>query len=124
MLKIKIISILFILNIVHAIALPPTKDKITLSFLEVKDPVLEFVASDINNMILRKNKGFLWPVTKITFTKNGDKLFFDVMAIDNSWYNMFKEDETPYGYFVVNRRMFIVSYKNNTSVQLEEYFEK
>ncbi|MDU1889186.1 MAG: hypothetical protein E6767_00730 [Dysgonomonas sp.] len=101
-----------------------SKDKVTLSFLILQDEALQFVASDINSMILRKNKGFLWPATKVVFSKDGDRLLFNVMAIDNSWCNMFQEGEKPYGYFVESGRVFIVSVKGDSPVEVEKYFER
>lgn len=128
--KIKVVLLLLILTTFQTFATSfPTdegkdKEKVTLSFMTLHDKALEFVTSDINNMIMRKNKGFLWPATKIVFMKEGEKLLFKVMAIDNSWCNMFQEGENPYGYIVVNGRVFIVSVKNDSPVEIEKYFER
>lgn len=97
-------------------------NKITLAYIEIKDDAIKFVASDVHSMILRKNKGFLWPATKITFSEKNDQLYFDITAIDNSWCNMFCMGETPYGYFVLNGRMFIVTSKDDSNIDLDKYF--
>ena len=96
--------------------------KVTLSYYVVKDDAIRFVTSDIHHMILRKNKGFLWPATKIVFFKKEGKLHFDVTAIDNSWCNMFCDGEKPYGYFVVGGRVFIAASKGDEPIDFEEYF--
>lgn len=126
MIKIKILTLLLLLGIMPVSANNPEKEesKIVLPYLKLKDAAIEFVAFDINSMILRKNRGFLWPATKITFSKKGEKMLFDIMAIDNSWCNMFQEGEIPYGYIVVDRRIFIVSTKKDDPVELEKYFER
>lgn len=126
MTKIKLLLILVVLGCFKMQAsTPPVKmneSKVTLSYIEIKDEAIRFVTSDIHAMILRKNRGFLWPATKIVFFKKEGKLYFDVTAIDNSWYNMFCDDEKPHGYFVVDGRVFIASSKGNEPVDLENYF--
>ncbi|MDR1882034.1 MAG: hypothetical protein LBR26_04545 [Prevotella sp.] len=123
---IKILLILVTFFSLQAFAASPRtkigKDKVTLSYIEVKDEAVKFVAFDIHNMILRKSKGFLWPATKIAFFKKGDQLYFDVTAIDNSWRNIFCADESPYGYFIVGGRIFITTSKGDDPIDLEQYF--
>ncbi|EGK02833.1 MULTISPECIES: hypothetical protein [Dysgonomonas] len=126
MIKARLLFILITFCSLQTFATPPRtkieKDKVTLTYIEVKDEAIEFAASDIHSMILRKNKGFLWPATKIAFSRKNGQLYFDVTAIDNSWCNMFRADENPYGYFVIGGRMFIVTSKGNEPIDLAEYF--
>jgi len=124
-------QILLILAIVLSIpteffcTTPPEKEKenkITLGYLDLKDPAIEFATSDINMMIMRKKKGYLWPATKLMLTKEDGKLLFIVTAIDNSWYNMFCKDETAHGYTVVNGRMFIITTKGDIPEEFHRFF--
>lgn len=122
--KIKIlffISILFVSIQLNSASPTKGKNKIVLPYLEIKDDVIKFAATDVYQMILRKNRGFLWPATKITLSKTGDKLFFDIVAIDNSWCNMLTRDETPYGFFVIGGRMFVVASKDR-NFDFDSYF--
>lgn len=125
MIRIKILTVLLILGLtLPAFSLPPNKekDKIVLSYLDLNDPAVGFVAFDVHSMILRKKKGFLWPAVKLTFSKEKNELIFVVTAIDNSWCNMFNDDETPRGYFTLNGRLFIVSTKGETPTEFNEFF--
>jgi len=97
-------------------------DKVVLPYYELEDPAIKFAVFDVHNMILRKSKGFLWPAAKITLSKDGDKLIFVIMAIDNSWCNMFKADETPHGYLTINGRLFIVSTKGDIPAEFQKFF--
>lgn len=129
MTKFKIAIILITLcSSAFAYSNPPEKEKskenkITLGYLDLKDPAIEFATSDINMMIMRKSKGYLWPATKLMLTKDGEKLLFIVTAIDNSWCNMFCQDETAHGYTVVGGRMFIITTKeNNIPEEFHKFF--
>lgn len=126
MTKIKTILFILLISTLQIAANPPkTKvenNNITLNYIDVKDKAIKFVVSDIHSMILRKNKGFLWPATKIAFFKKGDDLYFDVTAIDNSWSNMFCSGEKPYGFFVIDGRMFIACIKDGSNIDLGDYF--
>lgn len=125
MTKIKILTIFLILTLTLPVfSLPPDKekDKIVLSYLDLNDPAVGFVAFDVHSMILRKKKGFLWPAVKLSFSKEGEKLIFVVTAIDNSWCNMFNDEEVPRGYFTLNGRLFIVSTKGDVPTEFNEFF--
>jgi len=119
-----LLALLFSLSIQLFSTNPPEKEteKITLSYLELKDPAIEFATSDINYMIMRKSRGYLWPATKITLMKEGGKLLFVVTAIDNSWCNMFCREEVPHGYTVVNGRLFIVTTKGDIPDEFHNFF--
>ncbi|MBB4034571.1 hypothetical protein GGR21_000458 [Dysgonomonas hofstadii] len=105
---------------------PPEKEKdnekIILGYMDLKDPAIEFATSDINMMIMRKSRGYLWPATKIMLTKEDGKLYFTVTAIDNSWCNMFCPDETAHGFTVVNGRMFIITTKGDIPEEFYKIF--
>lgn len=102
---------------------PPEKDnKVVLSYLDLNDTSIEFVAFDIHSMILRKSKGFLWPAVKFSFSKEGEKLIFVATAIDNSWCNMFVPGEMPRGYFTMNGRLFIVATKGDAFEEFDKFF--
>lgn len=127
MIRLKLITILIIFCFSSSIySNQPEKEKddekITLGYLDLKDPAIEFATSDINMMIMRKSKGYLWPATKLMLTKEDGKLLFIVTAIDNSWYNMFCKDETPHGYTVVNGRMFIITTKGEIPEEFHSIF--
>lgn len=109
---------------VSVFSTPPEKenDKVMLSYLDLNDTSIEFVAFDIHSMILRKSKGFLWPAVKFTFSKEDEKLIFVATAIDNSWCNMFVPDETPHGYFTMNGRLFIVATKGDVFEEFNKFF--
>lgn len=128
MLKIKLALILtiFLISSYNIYSNPPEKDKetekITLSFLEVTDPAIKFSTSDINMMIMRKSKGYLYPATKLLLTKEDGKLLFIVTAIDNSWCNMFCKEETVHGYTTVQGRLFIIATKGNIPEEFDRFF--
>ncbi len=129
MIKVRILTILFALAFaMQAFCSSPVKEdnkennKVVLSYLDLTDAAVEFAAFDVNGMILRKSKGFMWPATKITFSKDADKLLFVVTAIDNSWCNMFPADEVAHGYFIVNGRLFIVSTKGEVPAEFSKFF--
>lgn len=107
-----------------AFCLPPEKEKeaIVLPYLDLNDPAVGFVAFDVHSMILRKKKGYLWPVVKLTFMKDKNELKFVVTAIDNSWCNMFTEDEVAHGYSTLNGRLYIISTKGEIPAEFNEFF--
>lgn len=101
------------------------RDKITLSRFQLNDEKIRHLTSDISNFIFRKKSGFNWPMTKIIFSKdekNNNNLRLDITAIDNEWNKMIETGETPYGYFIINNRLFVISTKENTTIDLSQYF--
>lgn len=104
---------------------PNGKDnKITLSRFQLNDNKIKHLTYDISNFIFRKKSGFNWPMTKIIFSKDdkNDSLRLDITAIDNEWSKMVEPGEIPYGYFVINNRLFVISTKENSTVDLSQYF--
>lgn len=123
--KTKILAIFLLLAVsLPVFCTPPEEgdDKVVLSYLDLNDTTVEFVAFDIHSMILRKKKGYLWPAVKVAFFKDKDELKFVVTAIDNSWSNMFVPDETPRGYFTVNGRLFVVATKGEDFPEFSKIF--
>lgn len=123
--KTKVLAIfLFLCVSLPMLCTPPDEGdkKIVLSYLDLNDTAIEFVAFDIHSMILRKKKGYLWPAVKVALFKEKDELKFIVTAIDNSWSNMFVADETPRGYFTVNGRLFIVTTKGDDFPEFDKIF--
>lgn len=124
----KILVVLFSLLI--AISVYPAQDsdpgkksdKIVLPALIVQNSEIALVVNNINNYILRKKDGWLWPVSKIIFSKKADDIIVDIVGIDNSWANLFHPHEQSIGYFILNNRMFVVSVKNYDAKNIEGYF--
>lgn len=128
--KIAILAIILICNFteIFASTLPqPTDDgnKLVLSRFRLKDDKIGHLTSDISNFIFRRKNGFKWPMTKIIFSKesNSDILKLDITAIDNEWNKIIEPGEKPYGYFIVNNRLFVISTHENCTIDLAQYFE-
>lgn len=121
-----LISILTISSSASSNTQPSGKDnKITLSRFQLNDSKIRHLTSDISNFIFRKKSGFNWPMTKIIFSKDekyNNNLRLDITAIDNEWNKMIEPGETPYGYFVINNRLFIISTKDSSDIDLSQYF--
>lgn len=98
--------------------------KLTLSRYYLKDAKISHLASDISNYIYRRKNGYNWPVTKIIFSHNEDKVLkLHIIAIDNEWNKLVDAGEIPYGYFVKNNRMFIIMTRDDCPMDLTEYFD-
>ena len=63
-------------------------NKLTLSCYSLKNDKIGHLASDISNFIFRRKNGYLWPVTKILFSKDKGVLKLDITALDNEWNKM------------------------------------
>lgn len=98
-------------------------NKLVLSGYLLKDAKIGHLTSDISNFIFRKKNGYLWPVTKVLFSKDKGVLTLNITAIDNEWNKLQEPGEKTYGYFVVNNRIFIISTKDNEQIDFSEYFE-
>jgi hypothetical protein len=123
--KITILTILCICFLSEAFAVSQTKDspdKLVLSCYLLKDEKIGHLTSDISNFIFRRKNGYLWPVTKIIFSKDKGLLKLDITALDNEWNKMHEEGEKTYGYFVMNNRIFIMSTKEGDNCDFTEYF--
>jgi hypothetical protein len=127
--KIAIFAIILICSFTEIFAsMPPPPDdgtKLVLSRFRLKDDKIGHLTSDISNLIFRKRNGFRWPMTKIIFSKesNSDVLRLDITAIDNEWNKMVEPGEKPYGYFIINNRLFVISTKEDRPVDLTQYFD-
>jgi hypothetical protein len=118
-----IIFCICFLSEVPAISLPKDgPDKLVLSSFLLKDEKIGHLASDISNFIFRRKNGYLWPVTKILFSKNKDALKLDITALDNEWNKLHESGEKTYGYFVMNNRIFIMSTREGDEFDFSEYF--
>jgi len=98
-------------------------NKLTLSCYSLKNDKIGHLASDISNFIFRRKNGYLWPVTKILFSKDKGVLKLDITALDNEWNKMYEPGEKTYGYFIMTNRIFIISCKENEQVDFSEYFD-
>lgn len=95
---------------------PSGGDRITLPTLSIQNADIALTIGQVNNYILAKKDGWLWPVSKIVFSKNGEHTNVDIIGIDNSWANLFDTKEESIGYFILNNRLFVVSVKDNHDV--------
>lgn len=104
--------------------MPPSggNSKIVLPLFQINDPSIEAAVTEVSDCIMKKKRGFMWPVTKITFCKQADNLLLDVTAIDNTWSRLFENKEDVYGYFIVKNRIFVVASKGEEEVNLNPFF--
>lgn len=96
-------------------------NKIVLSSLDIKNSSIQEIALNVDESIGAKK--IEWPMTKILFYEEKGKIVVDIVAIDNTWFKLIDTDDKPYGYFIVNNRLFLVSTKNDL-INLEPYFSK
>ena len=97
-------------------------DKIVLPELTVQNAEIALVVNNINNYILGDKNGWLWPVSKVVFSKEKNDILVDVIGIDNSWANLFQPQEETLGYFILGNRMFVVAVKGYDAKNVESYF--
>jgi hypothetical protein len=124
--KIAILTIICVCFLTELFAIPQPEgdsDKLVLSGFMLKDAKIGHVTSDISNFIFRRRNGYLWPVTKILFSKEKGVLELDITAIDNEWHKLLEPGEKTHGYFIMNNRIFIISTKENEQIDLAEYFD-
>lgn len=89
--------------------------------VEVNDNTIEFIAGDLDRYVGNRPNGVSYPLLKMTFFKDQEQLYIDVLAIDNTWHKLFSEDEAILGYFIYQNRLFIVSSKG-TDVDMNSFF--
>ncbi|MDR0823753.1 MAG: hypothetical protein LBN74_01570 [Prevotella sp.] len=124
--KIAILAVMCVCCLTELFAVPQPEDdsnKLVLSGFILKDAKIGHVTSDISNFIFRRKNGYLWPVTKVIFSKEKDVLKLDIIAIDNEWHKLLEPGEKTQGYFIVNNRIFIISTRENEQINLAEYFD-
>lgn len=95
---------------------------LTLPRLELRVKSMETILSDIDAFIGNKPNGLHFPISKIVFSQLDDLTCFDVVGIDNSWTNLFKFGEVPYGYLIIHNRLYLVSALGYEDVDLTPYF--
>jgi hypothetical protein len=123
--KIAILTIVCLCFLSEALAISRPKDepnKLVLSCFLLKDEKIGHLTSDISNFVFRRKNGYLWPVTKILFSKDKEALKLDITALDNEWNKLHEPGEKTYGYFVMNNRIFIMSTKEGDEFDFSEYF--
>jgi len=123
--KIAILLIFCVCFLSEVLAISAPKDgpdKLVLSCFLLKDEKIGHLTSDISNFIIRRKNGYLWPVTKILFSKDKDVLKLDITALDNEWNKLHEKGEKTYGYFVMNNRIYIMSTKEGDNFDFSEYF--
>ena len=96
--------------------------KISLQRLGLKSQSLDLVMRDIGAFIAEKPSGLQFPVTKIVFSELDDLLCFEIVGVDNSWKELFKFGEVPYGYTIVQNRLYVVARQGYHKIDLEEIF--
>lgn len=124
--KFLILTILCICGLTEAFAFSQPEEspnKLVLSGFLLKDTKIGHVTSDISNFIFRRKNGYLWPVTKVLFSKDKGVLTLDITAIDNEWNKLQEPGEKTYGYFIMSNRIFIISSKENEQIDFAEYFD-
>lgn len=96
-----------------------------LNLLTYKGKAFQLILADINNFIANKSNGYLYPVSKVVVTGNSfnNSVEFEIRGIDNSWSYLFDMDEIPYGYIILDNRLFVVAYKNTASSVMANLFE-
>lgn len=102
------------------------ENKLKLSRFSLTDDKIRHLTFDISNMIFNRKSGFKWPMTKIIFSKdekNNGILRLDITALDNEWNKMVEPGEKPYGYFIINNRLFVISTKEDSPIDLTQYFK-
>lgn len=99
-------------------------NRIVLSSLTASNSSIEKAANGIEEYISKTSHGYLWPVSKMVFSKQNDKLIVTVTAIDNSWFQLFGVGEKPYGYLIAKGRLYIVSSAGDDDFQFAEHFRK
>lgn len=103
---------------------PESDNKIVLSSLSATNCSIETMANNIEDHIAHTSHGYMWPVTKMVFSKLNDKVIVTVTAIDNSWFQLFGASEKPYGYLVAKGRLYIVSSIGEGDAILGDLFKK
>lgn len=99
-------------------------NKIVLSSLSTTNTSIEKVVNGIEDHISSTSHGYLWPVTKMVFSKQEDKTIVTVTAIDNSWFQLFGTGDKPFGYLVAKGRLYIISSSGDESILFTDYFKK
>lgn len=99
-------------------------NKIVLSSLSASNCSIETVANNIEDHISTTSHGYLWPVTKMVFSKQNGKQIVTITAIDNSWFQLFGAGEKYYGHLVAKGRLYIVSSVGENNIDLSGLFKK
>ncbi len=96
--------------------------RMKLSLYHFTNSNLKYAASDINLFIQKRKKGFNWPMTKMILYKENDQFTFEIVAIDNGWANLIEEGEEPYGFAIVEGRIFLIATKSEgEEINMDEY---
>ena len=115
-------TVWFHLFALHAVAQFGETERITLQRLGVKSVSLDLVMRDISSFMAEKPNGLQFPVTKIVFSQLDDLLCFEIIGVDNSWKELFKFGEMPFGYVVVQNRLFIIVKQGYHKVDIDNLF--
>ena len=115
---------IFLVALIFSTALFGQNSPKQLFQLNSKGKAFHLILSDINNFIAGKSNGFIYPVSKVVISGNDNtNLEFEIKGIDNSWYNLFDLSEIPYGYMIVDSRLFVISCKNMNDALMANLFE-
>lgn len=98
-------------------------NSVTLPRLQLKVQSIELILSDIDLFIGNKPNGLHFPISKIVFSQLEDLTCFEVVGIDNSWNDLFKFGEVPYGYVIVHNRLYLVAIEGYHDVDLTSIFD-
>lgn len=120
--KTSLIAFLLLLFSLQISAQFGSNRNVTLPRLGIKSNSLQLVMKDIGSFLAEKPNGLHFPVTKIVFSELEDLLCFEIKGIDNSWTELFKFGEMPYGYTVVQNRLFIIVGHGYNKINLDDIF--
>lgn len=91
--------------------------------LECRSNAFNAILSDINSFIAGKSNGFIYPVSKVLiYSFEDNSVEMEIQGIDNSWFGLFNPYEIPYGFMIVDSRLFVVSSMNTDEAFLANIF--
>ncbi|WP_165021288.1 MULTISPECIES: hypothetical protein [unclassified Dysgonomonas] len=96
-------------------------NKFELPMIYVTNNTVQFIADDLDRYVGNRKNGVSFPVLKMVFSKQDEALFIHVVAIDNTWCNLFNKEDKMLGYFISGSRLILVSVHGD-NVDLEDFF--
>ncbi len=100
-----------------------SNNNVVLPRLSLKQHSIQTILGDIDTFIANKPNGLHFPITKIVFSQLEDLTCFEIVGIDNSWTDLFKFGEVPYGYVIVHNRLYMVVVEGYHNVDLTSVFD-
>ena len=116
-----LLSLFFVFYLSSTFAQMPAQ-RITLPMLGLKNESLKISLEEVSKCFSSKPNGMKYPVSKVKFLGVKEGFSIEVVGIDNSWRNLFNMGEVPYGYTVVNNRLFIIMGLAREEIDLNNLF--